>query len=111
MSYLGRINYHTESGFIIFNLQHKLTEKYLIEMRRMFLSNDIYKEKEQTDSHIWDVVRIRFEKKYQIQNFNLGSHYFKNKGDQRGLNIARETPLVNYLEHLKGNLKNLKLNI
>ena len=105
MSYLGRINYHTESGFIIFDLQHKLTEKYLIEMRRMYLSNDIYKEKEQTDSHIWDVVRIRFEKKYQIQNYDIGKEYCKRKSYPIGHHILLDTPLFEYLDHLKGELR------
>ena len=53
----------------------------------------------------------RFENTYKIQNFNLGSYYYKNNSDQKGLNIARETPLVNYIEHLKGNLKNLNVRI
>ena len=109
MSYLGRYNYHSECGFLIFNLEHKYIKEYLSEMRRMYLSNDIYKEKEHHDSFIWDVVRLRFENKYKIKNFNLGEHYYKKKGYQKGLNIARETPLINYIEHLKGNLK--KLNI
>ena len=58
-------------GFLIFNMGHQYTQDYLIEMRRMYTSGDIYKEIEWHDSYIWDVVRERFEKKLKVNNFSI----------------------------------------
>ena len=73
MSYLGRTKNYSECGFLIFNLKHKNIKDYFKEMKRMYTSGDIYKEKEWHDSYIWDTVRKRFEKKYGILNFNISN--------------------------------------
>jgi hypothetical protein len=100
MSYLGRGGkYHSECGFLIFNMNHQHTQDYLIEMKRMYTSGDIYKEIEWHDSYIWDVVRKRFEKKFNIKNKNLGY-------EDRTINdIVGNTFLFEYFYHLKGKRK------
>jgi len=102
MTYLGRINYYSECGFLIFNLKHKITRDYFIEMKRMYTSDDIYKEKEWHDSYIWDVVRKRFEKKYNICNFNISN--------TKQNDVFKNTPILfEYFYHLKGPRKD-KIN-
>lgn len=95
MAYLGRNNNYSECGFLIFNLKHKNIKDYFIEMKRMYTSGDIYKEKEWHDSYIWDIVRIRFEKKYNIKNFNIS------KTDHN--DVFKNVPkLFKMFYHLKG---------
>ena len=68
-------------------------------MKRMYTSNDIYEEQEWHDSYIWDLVRIKYEKEYDIENFPLvGTHPTKN-------NLNKALFLFKYIEHLKGNNK------
>ena len=58
-------------------------------------------------SFFWDHIKLPYDE----NNVIVGNYYYKKQGPQKALNIARETPLVNYIEHLKGNLKNLKIKI
>ena len=55
MTYLGRPNY-SECGFLYFNMSHPETKNYARAMNEMYDKDLIYKEKEQPDSYIWDVV-------------------------------------------------------
>ena len=100
MSYLGRgLKYHSECGFLIFNLSHSKIKEYFEEMMRMYVSNDIYKEREWHDSYIWDVVRKKFETKFKIKNKNIGSK------DKTINDIIGNTFLFEYFYHLKGKRK------
>lgn len=102
MSYLGRNNNYSECGFLIFNLKHHKIKDYFIEMKRMYTSGDIYKEKEWHDSYIWDVVRNKFEKKYNIKNFNISK---TNHND-----VFKNIPILyDIFYHLKGKRKD-KIN-
>ena len=109
MSYLGRTKtkrvkqYHSDCGFLIFNMKHKYIINYMIEMKRMYTSNDIYKEREWHDSYIWDLVRKRFEKKFKILNYDIGLKY--SKGECKFNHVLTATPLFNYIDHLKGNIR------
>ena len=69
----------------------------------MYLSNDIYKEKEWHDSYIWDIIRKRFEQKYNIVNFDIGSFYSQGKCMYN--HVLTATPLFNHLDHLKGSIR------
>ena len=42
-------------------MSHPETKEYAVEMQHMYDKDLIYKEEEQHDSYIWDVVRKRFE--------------------------------------------------
>lgn len=98
MSHLGRANYHSECGFLVFNMKHNKTIDYFREMRRMYTSDDIYKEKEWHDSYIWDVVRRKFENKFKVKNFNLT--------DNTRINDVIGSIFLNeYFYHLKGKRK------
>lgn len=98
MSYLGRTNNYSECGFLIFNLKHKYIKDYFLEMKRMYTSGDIYKEKEWHDSYIWDIVRKRFEKKYNVINFNISN--------TSSNDVFLSLPIMfNNFYHLKGKRK------
>jgi len=73
MTYLGRSNY-SECGFLLWNLKHKDAKDYFNEMKKMYNEDLIYKEKEQHDSYIWDVVRKKFENERKTLNKNIGDN-------------------------------------
>jgi hypothetical protein len=120
MSYLGRSQSegHSECGFLIFNKKFNVLKKYFNEMNELYLSKNIYKEKEWHDSYIWDLIRIKYEKEYNIKNFNISKYFYKhlkdkniNKNEFMSKNILLKIPLNKYLLHLKGtkNKENKKI--
>ena len=94
MTYLGRGDHYSECGFLYFNMKHKHTHKYALEMRKMYDEDLIYKEEEQHDSFIWDLVRTRFETKYQIQNYDIG--------DKKAGHVQARSILGTIYDHTKG---------
>lgn len=104
LSYLGRKNgrCYSECGFLIFNLKHNYIKKYLNEIKECYLTNKIYELDEWHDSYIWDYFRIKFEIIYKIKNFNISSRL----GCKQNVNhIIDVTPLKEYLDHLKGDIR------
>ena len=95
MTYLGRPNY-SECGFLYFNKLHPLTKEFAMEMQDMYNHDLIYKEKEQHDSYIWDVVRKRFEAK-GVKNHNIG--------DNKEGHVQARSVLGPIYDHTKGNRK------
>jgi hypothetical protein len=98
MTYLGRAKMHSECGFLVFNMSHNKIFDYFREMKRMYTSNDIYKEKEWHDSYIWDTVRVRFENKFKVKNFDLNNNIRIN-------DVIGNLFLNEYFNHLKGSRK------
>ena len=98
MSFLGRYNHYSECGFLIFNMQHEYIQYYFKEMKRMYVSNDIYKLQEYHDSYIWDYVRIQFENNFNIKTFSI-------TGFNMICDVLSKSKLIEYLVHLKGNRK------
>jgi len=97
MGYLGRAGYYSECGFLYFNMNHKDTLDYAAEMKKMYDTDSLYKEKEYHDSWIWDVVRNRFEKNKGTKNFNIGDNA---KG-----HVQARSPLGKIYDHTKGKRK------
>jgi len=95
MTYLGRPNY-SECGFLYFNMSHPETKNYARAMKEMYDKDLIYKEKEQHDSYIWDVVRKRFEAK-GVKNHNIG--------DNKEGHVQARSVLGPIYDHTKGNRK------
>jgi len=95
MTYLGRPNY-SECGFLYFNKLHPLTKEFAMEMQDMYNHDLIYKEKEQHDSYIWDVVRKRFEAR-GVKNHNIG--------DDKTGHVQARSVLGPIYDHTKGNRK------
>ena len=98
MSFLGRYNQYSECGFLIFNMKHEYINYYFKEMKRMYVSNDIYKLNEYHDSYIWDYVRLQFETKFNVETFSITEFNMNN-------DVLSKSKLFTYLVHLKGNRK------
>ena len=103
VSYYGRDFVHSECGFLVFNLKHPKTADYLVEMRDMYVSDEIYNIKEQHDSFVWDYIRIKFEEEYGVINKNLSSEY-----DMKQIDPMASSFMNVYFDHLKGNNKQIK---
>ena len=104
MSYFGRNTiYHSDCGFLIFNLNHQYISKYFESMKNIYVSNKIYKEKEWHDSYIWDLYRKKFEKKHKVINFDIGKIYSNYECSFN--HIMTAIPLYNYIDHLKGHTR------
>jgi len=120
MSYLGRssVEYHSECGFLIFNKKHEKIKDYFNEIEKLYLSKEIFNEKEWHDSYIWDLIRIKYEEKYKITNFNISKYFYNNlinknidKENFMSKNILSKIPLNKYLIHLKGEKNKIEKKI
>ena len=94
MSYLGRVNYYSECGFLYFNLKHPYIKEYAKEMQKMYNEDLIYKEEQQHDSFMWDLIRKKFENNYQIKNNDIG--------DGKVGHVQARSVLGSYYDHTKG---------
>ncbi len=93
MTYLGRGKHYSECGFLYFNMKHPEVINYAIEMQKMYNEDLIYKEKEQHDSYIWDLVRKRFEKNGVVN---------KDIGDGKVGHVQSRSILGPVYDHIKG---------
>ena len=93
MTYLGRGNHYSECGFLYFNMKHPEVINYAIEVQKMYNEDLIYKEKEQHDSYIWDLVRKRFEKNGVVN---------KDIGDGKVGHVQARSILGPVYDHIKG---------
>ena len=96
MTYLGRPSY-SECGFLYFNMQHSHTKAYAEEMKLMYDEDLIYKEQQQHDSWIWDIVRKKFEVRHNVKNYNIG--------DTKEGHVQSRSILGPIYDHTKGNRK------
>ena len=93
MTYLGRGSQYSECGFLYFNMKHPDVVKYAVEMQNMYNEDLIYKEKEQHDSYIWDLVRKKYEKN-GVKN--------KDIGDGKTGHVQARSILGPVYDHIKG---------
>ncbi len=101
MTYLGRgSNTYSECGFLYFNLKHPKIKEYANQMKQMYDKDLIYNEKEQHDSYIWDLIRKKFETKFNVIN--------KNIGDNKIGHVQKRSILSHYFHHKKSELKKNK---
>ena len=105
LSYLGRehINFHSECGFLIFNVKHNLHNQFWVNMSEMYEQGLLFNEKEWHDSYIFDVVRLKLEKN-GLKNFNISNLVLKKTNDP--LNVFDNSVLGEFMIHFKGNRKN-----
>lgn len=101
ISYLGRTEkYHSECGWVAYNLDHPATRKFIKEFRSMYDTDAIFQEKEWHDSYIFDVVRRRYKDQNKLHDLNAN-------WDGKGL---AGHPFINselglYMDHVKGSRK------
>lgn len=96
LSYYGRPNYHSETGVMLFNLEHPYTKTYVNTVVDLYNTDNIFLLKEWHDSYVWDYVR--------------------EQSTEHAHNISKDIPkvpgghIINYcigdtLDHMKGKRK------
>lgn len=107
IGYLGRWMTYLEAGFLIFNSRHKLTSKFFDYLRNLYLSKDIYYEQQIHDAYIWNLVMIRFKKKYgkRFINVDITDNWAEKNKRKGNKNILMMTKFSNYIYHDKGRNK------
>tara|TARA_R110002074_G_scaffold185788_2_gene351175 strand:+ start:6861 stop:7532 length:672 start_codon:yes stop_codon:yes gene_type:complete len=96
VTYLERPTY-SECGFLYFNMKHDFIKQFAIDMRKMYDDNLLFKEDEQHDSFIFDIVRTRLEENYGVENYDIG--------DGRVGHVQARSILGNIYDHTKGSRK------
>ena len=105
LTYLGRdhLNFHSETGFMIFNTNHKFHDIFWDKMMKMYDEGDLFKEKEWHDCWIFDLVRKELEKN-SLKNINI-CLLGLGKNDPNRYNVFDNSVLGKYMVHFKGNRK------
>ena len=93
ITYLGRPTY-SECGFLYFNMKHYFIKQFATDMRKMYDDNLLFKEDEQHDSFIFDIVRTRLEENYGVENYDIG--------DGRVGHVQARSILGKIYDHTKG---------
>ena len=94
MTYLGRGEYYSECGFLLWNLIHRDTQDYFKQMKNMYDNDLIYNEREQHDSYIWDLIRKKLEKEKETMNIDIG--------DKKVGHVQARSILGTLYDHTKG---------
>lgn len=96
--YLGRVDtYHSECGFVGYNLDDPNTLLFINAFAELYLSGTFQTLREFHDSYVFDCLR----KKMQINAYNLTPN-----GIDRG-HVWLYSELAKYMDHLKGDNKYL----
>jgi hypothetical protein len=105
LTYLGRdhLNFHSETGFMIFNTKNKFHEIFWDKMMKMYDEGELFKEKEWHDCWIFDTVRKELEKN-SLKNINI-CLLGLSKNDPNRYNVFDNSVLGEYMLHFKGNKK------
>jgi hypothetical protein len=105
LTYLGRdhLNFHSETGFMIFNTKNKFHEIFWDKMMKMYDEGELFKEKEWHDCWIFDTVRKELEKN-SLKNINI-CLLGLSKNDPNLYNVFDNSVLGEYMLHFKGNKK------
>ncbi len=91
IAYLDRGQYHSECGFVGYNLSYPGTGKFITECARMYSSGDVFGLKQWHDCEVFDHVRKKTGIMcYKIPYGNNPSHPFVH------------SQLGQYMDHLKG---------
>lgn len=93
LSCLSRVGYHSECGFVGYNLDHTQTSRFIKEFSKLYTSGAVYNLAEWHDSWVFDWLRNKtLTPTYNIPHKSKG-HPFIN------------SELGKYLDHLKGSRK------
>lgn len=112
MSYLGRENIsikhlnYSECGFLIFNTQHPIHQRFWQDMMKMYDDGDLFNEKEWHDSYIFDVVRKNLEKENNLKNFDITKLGLVKLNNDNHVFVS--SVLGQFMDHKKGNRKKTK---
>lgn len=91
IAYLDRGKYHSECGFVGYNLAYPGVPRFITEMARVYSSGEVFGLKAWHDCEVFDHVRRREGLEcYKIPHGNNPGHPFVH------------SPLGQYMDHLKG---------
>lgn len=97
--YLGRREkYHSECGWVAYNLRHPDLRSFMDRWRDLYMTGDLFRLREWHDSFVFDVLRKDFQAQRGTQFRNI-SPELPGKGPGHPF-IA--SPLGLYMDHLKG---------
>jgi hypothetical protein len=101
ISYLGRgERYHSECGWVAYNLDHPETRKFIMELKDMYNQDKIFDLPEWHDSYVWDVIRRKYQSKNQFYNLSPALQ----KPGRAGHPFIN-SELGRFMDHLKGTRK------
>ncbi len=85
----GRL-YHSECGFVAYNLEHQKTRPFITEFQRLYTSDEVFKLKEWHDSYVFDWLRKRD---------GITAHCIPHKSNGHPFVFSE---LGRYMDHMKG---------
>jgi hypothetical protein len=101
ISYLGRgENYHSECGWVAYNLEHEATRAFIADLRKMYDTDCIFELPEWHDSYVWDVLRRKYQDQHKF--YNLTNNMPK---PGRAGHPFINSELGRFMDHLKGSRK------
>ena len=77
-------------------------------MMNMYSGGKLFDEKEWHDSYIFDQVRKKIEKKYNVLNFNISKLGLVNIESKNDDHVFVTSVLGEFMDHKKGDRKNVK---
>jgi hypothetical protein len=99
LAFLDRPRYHSECGFVGYNLNHQDTKDFIAKFAQLYELDKVFDLREWHDSWVFDWLRHKMQiKGYPISHNNL-SHPFVH------------SELGKYMDHMKGNRKNLGMSV
>ena len=93
LSYLDRGAYHSECGFVGYNMRHPLVMEFIDEFARMYWSGDVFDLAQWQDCFVFDHVR---------RKMSLPCYRIPHKSNAHPFVYSE---LGQYMDHLKGNRK------
>lgn len=100
VSYLGRGGRYTETGFLVFDMNHKHAQEFFDRFIEYYDNDKIYDLSAQLDCHAFDAARIQMEKEGKIENKDISpAGVTKNHFDQA---------LNGFVTHYKGTKKTVR---
>ena len=102
-SFYFRNGMYTETGFIGFNMEHKMMRNFMTSYKNLYIEDTIYNLQFQTDCHAFDRAR-------KVMTHQFSENYYEKKlGDGgKGHIMARCNLIHDYLDHRKGKRKEQK---
>lgn len=93
ITYLGRGGYHSECGFMYFNLDLPRTFNFIDKMQHLYDSDKIFSLAEQHDSFVFDEVRKLYESK-GVKFYDIGDSHWGH--------VQERSILGGIYDHFKG---------
>jgi hypothetical protein len=97
VSYLGRPNRYTETGWLCFDLRNKWSKKFFDQWEWYYNTDEIYNLTAQLDCHVFDAVREEMETSGKIKGQNISPPDLKSQHFDR--------KFLGKMTHYKGDKK------